>query len=224
PRAAGLHGRLPDDDPVGHVHHQRDRARDRHAARSQSGCLPDGAEGRHEAGLHGEPDAVPWVVARGRDRQEGSRLRPHRPQAQASDHHAPARASGRGPDHRLPARHELEREDPRAVRRLDVHREHARQGHDDARGRGAHRGVQEAAPGRASDARQCSEPPPVTVLRPQALRPHEGRPVQAEPTPRCAGARGHTGPDDRGHPRARSEARRSSHEARRARGLEGFRG
>ena len=57
PRAAGLHGRLPDDDRAGHVHHQRHRARDRHAARPQPGRLPDGAEGRDEAGLHREPDA-----------------------------------------------------------------------------------------------------------------------------------------------------------------------
>ena len=75
PRAAGLHGRLPDDDRVGHVHHQRHRARHRHAARPQPGRLPDGAEGRDEAGLHGEPDAEPRLVARARDRQEGHRLR-----------------------------------------------------------------------------------------------------------------------------------------------------
>ena len=82
------------------------------------GRLPDGAQGRDEAGLHREPDAVTRLVARARDRQEGHRLRPHRPQAQAADHDAAPRAAGRGPDDRLPARHELEREDPRAVRRL----------------------------------------------------------------------------------------------------------
>ena len=37
------------------------------------------------------------LVARARDRQEGHRLRPHRPQAQAADHDAAARAAGRGP-------------------------------------------------------------------------------------------------------------------------------
>ena len=36
-------------------------------------------------------------MARARDRQEGHRLRPHRPQAQAADHDAAARAAGRGP-------------------------------------------------------------------------------------------------------------------------------
>ena len=55
------------------------------------GRLPDGAEGRDEAGLHREPDAEPRLVARARDRQEGHRLRPHRPEAQAADHDAPAR-------------------------------------------------------------------------------------------------------------------------------------
>ena len=92
PRAAGLHGRLPDDDRAGHVHHQRHRARDRDAARPEPRRLPDGAEGRDEAGLHREPDAEPRLVARARDRQEGHRLRPHRPEAQAADHDAAARA------------------------------------------------------------------------------------------------------------------------------------
>ena len=64
------------------------------------GRLPDGAEGRDEAGLHREPDAEPRLVARARDRQEGHRLRPHRPQAQAADHDAAPRAAGRGPDDR----------------------------------------------------------------------------------------------------------------------------
>ena len=58
----------------------------------------------------------------------------------------------------LPARHEHEREDPRALRRLGLHPEHAREGHDDARGRGADRGLQEAAAGRAADARQRPQP------------------------------------------------------------------
>ena len=45
------------------------------------GRLPDGAEGRDEAGLHRESDAVARLVARARDRQEGARLRADRPQA-----------------------------------------------------------------------------------------------------------------------------------------------
>ena len=122
PRADGLHGRLPDDDRVGHVHHQRHRARHRDAARPLPGRLPHGAQGRDEAGLHRQPDADPRLVARARDRQEGPRLRPHRPEAQAADHDAPARAPGRGPVDGLRARHLDERGDPRALRQLDLHR------------------------------------------------------------------------------------------------------
>ena len=58
------------------------------------------------------------LVARARDRQEGHRLRAHRPQAQAADHDAPARAARRRPDDRLRARHHDQRGDPRVVRRL----------------------------------------------------------------------------------------------------------
>ena len=184
PRADGVHGRLPDDDGVGHVHHQRHRARDRHAARALAGRLPDGAEGRDEAGLHREPDAEPRLVARARDRQEGRRLRAHRPEAQAADHDAPARAAGRGPDDGLRARHVHERGDPQALRQLALHREDARQGPDDARGRGADRGLQEAAAGRAADARQRPQPAQVALLRSEALRPDQGRPLQAQPAAR----------------------------------------
>ena len=215
PRAAGLHGRLPDDDRARHVHHQRHRARDRHAARPLARRLPDGAEGRDEAGLHREPDAVARLLARARDRQEGHRLRPDRPQAQAADHDAAARAAGRGPDDGLPARHEHEREDPRAVRQLAVHPEHARQGHHDARGGGADRGLQEAAPGRAADARQRAQPAAGALLRPEALRPDQGRPLQAEPAARRRRPGRHPRADDRGHPRARPQARRPADPARR---------
>jgi hypothetical protein len=54
----------------------------------------------------------------------------------------------RGPDDRVPARHVHERGDPQAVRRLALHPGDAREGHDDARGRGADRGL-EAAPRQA---------------------------------------------------------------------------
>ncbi len=162
-------------------------------------------------------------MARARDRQEGRRLRPHRPEAQAADHDAAARAAGRGPDHGVRARHVDERGDPRAVRQLALHREDAREGHDDARGRGADRGLQEAAPGRAADARQRPQPAQVAVLRPEALRPDEGRPLQAEPAARRRRARRHARPDDPGHPRARPEARRDAARDRRAGGLEGLR-
>ena len=97
-----------------------------------------------------------------------------------------------------------ERGDPRPVRQLAVHPADARQGHDDARGRGARRGLQEAAPGRAADDRQRPQPAERAVLRPEALRPDEGRPLQAEPAARRRRARGHPRPDDRRHPRRSS--------------------
>ena len=92
-----------------------------------------------------------------------------------------------------------------------------------ARGGGADRGLQEAAAGRAADARQRAQPAAPAVLRPQALRPDEGRPLQAEPAARRRHARGLPRPDQRGHPRARPEARRAAASARRAGGLEGLR-
>ena len=42
--------------------------------------------------------------------------------------------------------------------------------------------------GRAADARQLAQPRPRPLLRPQALRPDEGGPLQAEPAARRAGA------------------------------------
>ena len=57
---------------------------------------------------------------------------------------------------------------------------------DDHRGGGAGRGVQEAAAGRAADARQRAQPAAGALLRPQALRPDEGRPLQAEPAARAS--------------------------------------
>src|SRR6202000_1910675 len=48
-----------------------------------------------------EPRAVPGLVARARDRQEGRHLRAHRPEAQAPDHHAPARPARGGPVDRV---------------------------------------------------------------------------------------------------------------------------
>ena len=151
------------------------------------------------------------LLARARDRQEGHRLRPHRPEAQAPDHDASARASGRGPVDRLPARHVARtRRSSKLFDNSHLHRQHAREGPDHARGRGADRGLQEAAPGRAADARQRAQPAARALLRPQALRPDQGRPLQAEPAARRRRARRHPRPDDRGHPRARQEARRAA--------------
>ena len=111
-----------------------------------------------------------------------------------------------------------------ALRQLALHREDAREGPDDARGRGADRGLQEAAPGRAADARQRAQPAQVALLRPEALRPDEGRPLQAEPAARRRRAGRHARPDDSGHPRARPEARRDAARDRPHRGVEGLRG
>ena len=101
PRADRVPRQLPLDDRAGHVHHQRHRARRRDAAGALAGRLHHGAEGRDQAGLHRQPDAVARLVARARDRQEGPGQRPHRPQAQAADHDAPARAAGGRREHRL---------------------------------------------------------------------------------------------------------------------------
>ena len=223
PRADRLHGGLPDDDGGRHVHHQRHGARDRHAARPQPGRLPDGAQGRDEAGLHREPDAVARLLARARDRQEGDRLRPHRPEAEASDHHAAARAAGAGPEHGLRARHEHERGDPEALRQLDLHPADAGQGHDRERGTGTRRGLQEAAAGRAADGRERPEPPQLAVLRSQALRPDEGRPLQAQPAARGRRPGRNPRSDDAGHPLAGPEARAAADHARGPGGLEGLR-
>ena len=87
PRAVRLHGRLPVDDRLGHLHHQRHRARGRHAAGALPGRLRDGAQGPREAGLHRQPDAGPRLLARARDRQEG----------QASSSASTASASCRSP-------------------------------------------------------------------------------------------------------------------------------
>ena len=134
------------------------------------------------------------LVARVRDRQEGPRHGPHRPQAQAPDHDAAARAAGRGSDDGRGARHLQRRGDRGALpqprvrgrrlrRREPVHPLHAREGRDDLARGSADRGLQEAAAGRAADARELAPAPEPAVLRPQALRPHARRALQAERAP-----------------------------------------
>ena len=93
PRADGLHGRLPHDDRARHLHHPRHRARGRHAARALAGRLHHGAQaGRaRKAGADRQPHAAARLLARARDRQEGRRQRPHRPQAQVPGERAAAR-------------------------------------------------------------------------------------------------------------------------------------
>ena len=100
------------------------------------------------------------------------------------------------------------RGDPEALRQLGLHPEHDRRRPRDHQVRGgrADRAVQEAAPGRAAVARRREEPAQPAVLRPQALRPHAGRPLQAE---LAAGARRrprHARPHHGGHRRAGARA------------------
>ena len=95
-----------------------------------------------------QDDPGPRCVARVRGRQEGHRLRPHRPQAQAAGHDpaqgARLRRDRRGAPHLIldPQRQPL---------RVDA--QHARQGQHRERRRGVHRHLPQAAPGRAADAR-----------------------------------------------------------------------
>ena len=77
------------------------------------------------------------------------------------------------------------RADHRDVRQRALHQEHDRgrhRGHEDRGGR-ADRAVQEAAPGRAAVDRQRAQPAQPALLRPEALRPHPRRPLQAELAP-----------------------------------------
>ena len=128
-------------------------------------------EGSRKAGLHRQPDAGPWLLAGARSRQKRQSLRPHRPQAQTAGHGAAARDGlRRGP---AAAGH---------VRQLDLHAAHDRGRHrsdPDRRGR-PDRAVQKAAPGRAAVGRRRQRPARAALLRPQALRPHQGRPLQAQ--------------------------------------------
>ena len=198
PRAVRLHGRLPVDDRARHVHHQRHRARRRHAAGPLPRRLPHGGQGPGEAGLRRQPDAGPRLVAGARDRQEGQGLRPDRPQAQAAGHRAAARDGLR-----------VRRGDPQPLRQLDLHPQHDRRGHrgHEVRRGLADRAVQEAAPGRAAERRQRAQPAQPALLRPQALRPHARRPLQAQLAPGPRHRPRDAGPDPRRHHRAGQGAR-----------------
>ena len=94
--AARLHGRHAPDDGQRHLHHQRHRARHRQpdaplprrVLRPRQG--QDAFLGQIPVRRPGHP--LSRLLARFRVRQQGSRLRPHRPQAQAAGHHAVLRA------------------------------------------------------------------------------------------------------------------------------------
>ena len=149
-------------------------------------------EGPGKAGLHRQPDAGPRLLAGARSRQKRQSLRPHRPQAQTAGHRAAARDGlRRGP---AAARH---------VRQLDLHAAHDRGRHrsdPDRRGR-PDRAVQKAASGRAALGRRRPRPARAALLRPQALRPHPGRPLQAQRASRSRHRPRDPGPDPRRHHR-----------------------
>ncbi len=213
PAPARLHGRLPDDDRPGDVHHQRRRARRRLPARPLAGGLLQRHRGPDQRSdpvqRQGHPE--PGRLARVRDQQQGPPLGQGGPQAQdRRDHPAPRR------------RLRVERGDRRAVRqrrhgpRPSVHRLDPRQGpHQDPAGR-PDRGLQEAPPGRSADRRQRPPAGREPVLQLPALRPRPGRPLQVRQE-----ARRRRGPDgDRAaprraddHPRGHRRDRRPSHRA-----------
>ena len=146
------------------------------------GRLPDGAEGPREAGLHREPDAGPRLVARARDRQEGPRLRPHRPQAQAAGHDAAARAPARTVDRAGSTTDEeiLELFDDSLYIRNTLEADTEARAEEGA----LIEVFKKQRPGEPPTLDNAREPPAPALLRPQALRPHAGRPLQAQPAPR----------------------------------------
>ena len=86
-------------------------------------------------------------------------------------------------------------------------------------GRGrADRAVQEAAPGRAAERRERALAAPPALLRPQALRPHARRPLQAQLAPRPRHRPRHARAHARRHHRPRQGARRAPERARHVRG------
>ena len=110
-----------------------------------------------------------------RDRQARHGRRPRRPQAQAVRHGA---AQGPGLDRGA---------DPRGVRRLRVDAAHPGEGPHRRPGRRPPRHLPQAAPGRAADQGGRADAAGQPLLQRQALRPRQGRPLQAEQE---AGARG----------------------------------
>ena len=111
----------------------------------------------------------------------------------------------------------------RPLRQLALHPQHDRgrpRGHEDQEGR-AHRALQEAAPRRAAERRRRLRAAPAAVLRPQALRPHARRPLQAQLAPGPRHRPRHAHADARRHPRARPGARHAAQAARHPRGRRG---
>ena len=166
----GLHGRLPLDDRARHLHHQRDRAGRGVPAGPQPGRLlrahprQDVRQGHLHRPDHPEPGRLAGV----RDRQARHDRRAGRPQAQAVGDRA---AQGAGLE---------QRPDPRGLRRLRVDAGHPGEGPHPGPGRRAAGHLPQAAPGRAADQGGGADPAGQPLLQRQALRPGQGRPVQAE--------------------------------------------
>ena len=95
------------------------------------------------------------------------------------------------------------RGDPRSVRQLGLHPPHDRGGHraDQDRGGRPGRAVQEAAAGRAAVGGRRPGPDGAALLRPEALRPDPGRPLQAERPARPRRRPRHPRPDQGRHRR-----------------------
>ena len=97
---ARLHGRHAADDRQRHVHHQWHRARHRLADAPLARRVLRPRQGQdpfvRQVPVRRAGDPVPRLLARLRVRQQGPRLRPHRPEAEAAGHHAALRAGERG--------------------------------------------------------------------------------------------------------------------------------
>ena len=93
---ACLHGRHAAHDRQRHLHHQRHRARHRQPDAPQPGRVLRPRQGQdpqqRQIPVRRPRHPVSRLVARFRVRQQGPRLRPHRPQAEAAGHHAALRA------------------------------------------------------------------------------------------------------------------------------------
>ena len=156
----GVHGRLPDHDPEGHVHHQRHRACRGEPARPVAGRVLRQAarQDLRPRPVVGQGHPEPRRVARVRRRQARHGRRPHRPQAPAGGHR-PAQG------HRLE-----QRADPRAVRLVRADDDHAREGPHRRPGRGAAGHLPQAAAGRAADAGERPDAAGQPVLQLEAVR------------------------------------------------------
>ena len=176
-RAAGLHGRLPDHDRPGHVHHQRRRAR-----RGQ----PAGALARASTTPHRgrQPPAASSTAPRSsRTAVPGWSSRP--PPGTCSTSRSTASASSRRPSCCAPSATRPTRRWSACsrgwtpVRPAYISSTLDKDTTEHAPG-SAHRGLQEAAPGRSAHRRQRREAGREPVLQLPPLRPRPRRPLQVQ--------------------------------------------